>query len=118
MINELFEGHTCNFIECVNVDYKSTRKESFMDLQLDVKGCKDVMDSFDKYTLIEDMNGENQYKAEGHGLQDAKKGVLFQDFPPVLQLQLKRFEYDNHWNMVKVGGWMVSRGGKGQLGVL
>jgi hypothetical protein len=27
-------------------------------------------------------------------LQDAKKGVLFMDFPPVLQLQLKRFEYD------------------------
>jgi hypothetical protein len=27
-------------------------------------------------------------------LQDAKKGVLFLDFPPVLQLQLKRFEYD------------------------
>jgi hypothetical protein len=27
-------------------------------------------------------------------LQDARKGVLFMDFPPVLQLQLKRFEYD------------------------
>lgn len=27
-------------------------------------------------------------------LQDAKKGVLFIDFPPVLQLHLKRFEYD------------------------
>ncbi|KAH9659388.1 ubiquitin carboxyl-terminal hydrolase 13 [Citrus sinensis] len=27
-------------------------------------------------------------------IQDAKKGVLFIDFPPVLQLQLKRFEYD------------------------
>jgi hypothetical protein len=26
--------------------------------------------------------------------QDAKKGMLFIDFPPVLQLQLKRFEYD------------------------
>ena len=26
--------------------------------------------------------------------QDARKGVLFIDFPPVLQLQLKRFEYD------------------------
>lgn len=26
--------------------------------------------------------------------QDAKKGVLFIDFPPVLQLHLKRFEYD------------------------
>jgi ubiquitin carboxyl-terminal hydrolase 7 len=27
-------------------------------------------------------------------LQDARKGVLFDQLPPVLQLQLKRFEYD------------------------
>ena len=37
-------------------------------------------------------------------LQDARKGVLFDDFPPVLQLQLKRFEYDFQRDMmVKVG---------------
>lgn len=37
-------------------------------------------------------------------LQDARKGVLFIDFPPVLQLQLKRFEYDfMRDTMVKVG---------------
>lgn len=40
------------------------------------------------------MDGENRYSAEGHGLQDAKKGVVFESFPPVLHLQLKRFEYD------------------------
>lgn len=31
---------------------------------------------------------------QGHGLQDAERGVIFQDFPPVLHLQLKRFEFD------------------------
>lgn len=41
---------------------------------------------------------------DGCVLQDAKKGVLFIDFPPVLQLQLKRFEYDfMRDTMVKVG---------------
>ncbi|XP_013611723.1 PREDICTED: ubiquitin carboxyl-terminal hydrolase 13 isoform X1 [Brassica oleracea var. oleracea] len=93
-IQKLFEGHHMNYIECINVDYKSTRKESFYDLQLDVKGCKDVYASFDKYVEVERLEGDNKYQAEGHGLQDAKKGVLFIDFPPVLQLQLKRFEYD------------------------
>lgn len=39
-------------------------------------------------------------------IQDAKKGVLFIDFPPVLQLQLKRFEYDfMRDTMVKVSAW-------------
>ncbi|KAJ9540076.1 hypothetical protein OSB04_026582 [Centaurea solstitialis] len=93
-IQQLFEGHHMNYIECINVDYKSTRKESFYDLQLDVKGCRDVYASFDKYVEVERLEGDNRYHAEQHGLQDAKKGVLFIDFPPVLQLQLKRFEYD------------------------
>ncbi|PIA54177.1 hypothetical protein AQUCO_00900614v1 [Aquilegia coerulea] len=93
-IQQLFEGHHMNYIECINVDYKSTRKESFYDLQLDVKGCRDVYASFDKYVEVERLEGDNKYHAEQHGLQDAKKGVLFIDFPPVLQLQLKRFEYD------------------------
>eukprot|EP00268_Persea_americana_P045288 TRINITY_DN460_c0_g1_i9.p1 TRINITY_DN460_c0_g1~~TRINITY_DN460_c0_g1_i9.p1 ORF type:complete len:1159 (-),score=221.76 TRINITY_DN460_c0_g1_i9:816-4163(-) len=93
-IQQLFEGHHMNYIECINVDYKSTRKESFYDLQLDVKGCQDVYASFDKYVEVERLEGDNKYHAEQHGLQDARKGVLFIDFPPVLQLQLKRFEYD------------------------
>ncbi|KAL5999368.1 CSN-associated deubiquitinating enzyme Ubp12 [Asimina triloba] len=93
-IQQLFEGHIMNYIECINVDYKSTRKESFYDLQLDVKGCRDVYASFDKYVEVERLEGDNKYQAEQHGLQEAKKGVLFTDFPPVLQLQLKRFEYD------------------------
>ncbi|XP_047152694.1 ubiquitin C-terminal hydrolase 13-like isoform X2 [Vigna umbellata] len=93
-IQKLFEGHHMNYIECINVDYKSTRKESFYDLQLDVKGCRDVYASFDKYVEVESLEGDNKYHAEQYGLQDAKKGVLFIDFPPVLQLQLKRFEYD------------------------
>ncbi|KAF3646209.1 Ubiquitin carboxyl-terminal hydrolase 12 [Capsicum annuum] len=93
-IQQLFEGHHMNYIECINVDYRSNRKESFYDLQLDVKGCRDVYTSFDKYVEEERLEGDNKYHAEKYGLQDARKGVLFIDFPPVLQLQLKRFEYD------------------------
>ncbi|XP_076897433.1 ubiquitin C-terminal hydrolase 12-like [Bidens hawaiensis] len=102
-IQKLFEGHHMNYIECVNVNFKSTRKESFYDLQLDVKGCQDVYASFDKYVEVERLEGDNKYHAEAHGLQDAKKGVLFTVFPPVLQLQLKRFEYDfSRDTMVKI----------------
>ncbi|KAL8492993.1 hypothetical protein ACS0TY_024267 [Phlomoides rotata] len=64
------------------------------DLQLDVKCCHDVYTSFDKYVEVEHLDGDNKYHAEQYGFQDAKKGVLFINFPPVLQLHLKRFEYD------------------------
>lgn len=41
--------------------------------------------------------------------QDARKGVLFDSFPPVLQLQLKRFEYDFQRDvMVKVRCFIAS----------
>ncbi|KAI3893573.1 hypothetical protein MKW92_052243, partial [Papaver armeniacum] len=93
-IQQLFEGHYMNYIECTNVDHKSTGKVSFNGLQLNIKGCRDVYASFDKYVEVERLEGDNKYHADKHGLQDAKKGVLFLDFPPVLQLQLKRFEYD------------------------
>ncbi|PWA52381.1 TRAF-like protein [Artemisia annua] len=93
-IQKLFEGHQFSDINCINVDFKSTRKESFYDLQLDVKGCRDVYASFDKYVEVELLEGDNKYRAEEHGLQDARKKVLFIAFPPVLQLHLKRFEYN------------------------
>ena len=126
MIDKLFQGYYQNFISCINVDYKSTHRELFADLQvggaggellsacpppcpwqhvwprccyqqqaahkresfetfstwctlypplpppplqLDVKGCKSIYDSFDKYCEVETLEGDNQYNAEGHGLQ-------------------------------------------------
>lgn len=39
------------------------------DLQLDVKGCKDIYASFDKYVEVERLEGDNKYHAEQYGLQ-------------------------------------------------
>jgi ubiquitin carboxyl-terminal hydrolase 7 len=112
-----------SFIKCINVDYESSRSEEyygnchflcfvrthcqpfeFSDIQLNVKGFRNVEESFRDYLQVETLDGENKYQAEGYGLQDAKKGVVFESFPPVLHLQLKRFEYDIQRDVnVKVG---------------
>eukprot|EP00466_Bigelowiella_natans_P007572 jgi/Bigna1/45604/e_gw1.130.10.1 len=103
MIAQLFKGKLENFIECINVDYKSTKYETFYDLPLVVKGCANLHESFKQYMEVETLEGDNQYRAEGHGKQDAKKGCRFLSFPPVMHLHLKRFEYDAMQNlMVKV----------------
>lgn len=39
VLSELFEGAFVNIMQCVNVDYCTTRRETFMDLSLDVKVC-------------------------------------------------------------------------------
>lgn len=73
------------------------------DIQLNVKGMKTLYDSFRDYVAVETLDGENKYQAEGLGLQDARKGIIFQSLPPVLHLQLKRYEYDMQRDaMVKV----------------
>ncbi|VEL23917.1 unnamed protein product, partial [Protopolystoma xenopodis] len=43
---------------------------------------------------VETLDGENKYDAGNFGLQAAEKGVIFTRFPPVLYLQLMRFQYD------------------------
>ncbi|KAF8319268.1 cysteine proteinase [Clavulina sp. PMI_390] len=102
-INKLFVGKMKSYIKCVNVNYESARSEDFYDIQLNVKGMKNLQESFRDYIAVETLEGENKYQAEGYGLQDAKKGVIFQSFPPVLHLQLKRFEYDMQRDaMVKI----------------
>ncbi|KAL7416026.1 hypothetical protein BDY24DRAFT_406155 [Mrakia frigida] len=102
-IQHLFMAKMKSYIKCVDVDYESARSENYYDVQLNVKGMKDLHDSFKDYITVETMDGENKYQAEGYGLQDARKGVIFESFPPVLHLQLKRFEYDMQRDtMVKI----------------
>ena len=94
-IPKLFEGKMISFIRCKNVDYTSSRTESFYDVQLNIKGKKNIYESFRDYIKTENLDGENKYDAgPNHGLQDAEKGILFSSFPPVLHLHLMRFQYD------------------------
>ena len=100
---KMFVGKMKTYISCINVEYESSRVEDFWDIQLNVSGNKNLDDSLRDYVQVETMDGENKYFAEGYGLQDAKKGVIFESFPQVLHLQLKRFEYDvNRDAMMKV----------------
>ncbi|PKY24462.1 cysteine proteinase [Rhizophagus irregularis] len=102
-ITKLFSGKMKSYIKCVNQDYESSYVEDYYDIQLNVKGCKTLRDSFKNYIQKETLEDDNKYQAEGYGLQVAEKGVIFESFPPVLHLQLKRFEYDMQKNaMTKI----------------
>merc|ERR1719505_104980 len=83
-----------SYIQCTNIDYRSSRDEPFYDIQLNVKGKKTVLDSFREYVKAEKLEGDNKYDAGTHGMQDARKGVAFKHFPPILHLHLLRFQYD------------------------
>ncbi|ODN03308.1 Ubiquitin carboxyl-terminal hydrolase 7 [Orchesella cincta] len=93
-VPKLFEGKMISFIKCKHVKYESSRTETFYDIQLNIKGKKDLYESFRDYVATEVLDGDNKYDAGAHGLQEAEKGVIFTSFPPILHLHLMRFQYD------------------------
>jgi ubiquitin carboxyl-terminal hydrolase 7 len=99
VLPQIFTGKVKTYISCINVDYETSRIEDFWDIQLGVRGNSNLFDSFKDYIRIEKLDGESQYPTgDQYGFQDAKKGVIFMSFPDVLQLELKRYEYDFHRN--------------------
>lgn len=93
-VPKLFEGKMISFIKCKDIAYTSSRQETFYDIQLNIKGKRNIEESFQDYIRTESLDGDNRYDAGEHGLQDAEKGVIFAAFPPVLHLHLMRFQYD------------------------
>ncbi|PIK35425.1 putative ubiquitin carboxyl-terminal hydrolase 7 [Apostichopus japonicus] len=96
IIPKVFEGKMISYIKCKHINYESIRSEPFYDVQLNIKGKKNVYESFKDYIATEKLEGENKYDAGDNGLQEAAKGVIFTRFPPLLHLQLMRFQYDPH----------------------
>ncbi|EGT55368.1 CBN-MATH-33 protein [Caenorhabditis brenneri] len=92
-IPNLFRGNMKSYIKCLDVDYESSRTESFYDVQLNVLGMESLERAFEAYTTSETLDDENKYDAGDHGLQRAEKGVKFVELPPVLHVQLMRFQY-------------------------
>ncbi|KAF9230683.1 hypothetical protein BU15DRAFT_15958, partial [Melanogaster broomeanus] len=102
-IAKLFVGKMKSYIKCVNVDYEEVIIEEFKYIQLRVKGMKNLYESFKYFVAVQMMEGEKKYHTKGYGLQDAKKGFIFESFPPVLHIQLERFQYDTQRDaMVKI----------------
>lgn len=93
-VERLFRGKLKNVLKCTQVEYESVREESFYDLQLTIKGVKDLKESFERYVAAEMLCGDNQYRTDDFGLQDAKKFVTFEHFPPVLHVHLERYAFD------------------------
>lgn len=94
LVKELFEGKMESYIQCKNVDYKSSKEEIFTDLQLVVKKNANIYEGLDELFQQDELSGDNAYMTENYGKQDALKGQRFKNLPPILVFQLNRFAYD------------------------
>ncbi|PRP83426.1 putative ubiquitin carboxyl-terminal hydrolase [Planoprotostelium fungivorum] len=93
----LYRGMMVNMIKCTTCKRISKREEEFYDISLVVKGKKDVRESLDEFTEEETLEEENAYHCDKcASKQKAIKSTVFKTLPKILNIQLKRFEYD--WN--------------------
>ena len=69
VIPDLFVGHYSTYVECLNVPHTSSRRLSYMNIELDVAGCKDVYESLERFCAEEMLEGPYKYNTGKHGLQ-------------------------------------------------
>lgn len=93
LFEKLFRGTYMDILKCLNVNYERRQEIAYCDLSLNVIGCDTLEDSLRKFTETELLDGENRYKSDEFGYQDAHKGIKINTLPPVLHLHLKRFDY-------------------------
>ncbi len=104
LITELYQGKIKDYVKCTECNTESARVDVFLDIQLSIKSYIDeynynLYDSIEKamsaYIEPEILDDTNKYFCEKcQKLCKAHKGIIFETFPYILCLQLKRFDFD------------------------
>jgi len=101
-LTDLYQGAFEDYIVALDGSGRERRREeSFLDLSLDVSGgsVTTALDNlFGQPELLSEADGNGWRPEKGADKVDAHKGSLLipHGLPPILQLHLKRFNYD--WN--------------------
>ncbi|KAI9204548.1 uncharacterized protein BJ171DRAFT_424092 [Polychytrium aggregatum] len=94
LVYQIFGGHILSQVECLSCHYKSNTYDLILDLSLEIKHCDTLEKAFSHYSKPERLYKSNQYKcARCKKYVDAQKRLTIHDPPPVLTVQLKRFDF-------------------------
>lgn len=88
-------GAYCTNITCPSINFHSKKTETFLLLQLDMTNCNDLLQCLEKFLSVENMTDENKYELEDKTKHDAIRSILFERLPPILFINLKRFEFQD-----------------------
>ncbi|KAK4348873.1 hypothetical protein RND71_031628 [Anisodus tanguticus] len=94
IVQDLFRGgvsHVTTCLKCGNESEASSKIEDFYELELNVKGLKNLEESLDDYLNVEELQGDNQYYCDSCATRvDATRSIKLRSLPAVLNFQLKR----------------------------
>ncbi|CCE63892.1 hypothetical protein TPHA_0G00560 [Tetrapisispora phaffii CBS 4417] len=92
--HKVFQGFLESTIECANCRKESkTTTEAYMDLSLDLKDKKTLYECLNSFHMKEELKDFTFHCSNCGGPQGALKQLTISKLPPVLLLQLKRFEH-------------------------
>lgn len=101
LINNLYMGKMIDYVKCLECKTEKTREDSFLDIPLPVRpfGSNAAYGSIEEalraFVQPETLDDNNQYFCEKCNKKcDAHKGLKFKNFPYILTLHLKRFDFD------------------------
>lgn len=89
LLPDIFIGRQRLFISSANSDPETSRSEDLYILSLNIYGHRTLQESLADYMKVVTFS-----TGEEHGAQELTRGMIIDAFPPVLHLQLKRFQYD------------------------
>lgn len=80
---------------CRDCPHRYSREESFTTLNIDIRNHSTLSDSLEQYVKGDLLEGANAYHCEKCNRKvDTVKRLCINKLPPVLAIQLKRFDYD------------------------
>ncbi|KAG9348967.1 hypothetical protein JZ751_029284 [Albula glossodonta] len=90
MLSKVLGGSFADQKICQGCPHRYECEESFTTLNVDIRNHQNLLDSMEQYVKGDLLEGANAYHCE----KCNKKRLLIKKLPPVLAIQLKRFDYD------------------------
>lgn len=95
MLSRVLGGSFADQKICQGCPHKYECEESFTTLNVDIRNHQNLLDSLEQYVKGDLLEGANAYHCEKCNKKvDTVKRLLIKKLPPVLAIQLKRFDYD------------------------
>ena len=92
VVGQLFSGYLQSQITCSSCGSVSRTFDPYMDISLEIQESQSVVDCLRRFTHADTLQGQNAYKcSKCQKRVTAKKQMLVHRCPPLLTIQLKRF---------------------------
>ncbi|CAL4062679.1 unnamed protein product [Meganyctiphanes norvegica] len=95
IMNKVLGGTYSDQKICKTCPHRYSREETFTVISIDIRNYSNLYDSLEQYVKGDLLEGDNAYLCEKCDKKvDTVKRICLKKLPPILAIQLKRFDYD------------------------